>query len=51
MGIEIQEEKNLLGVLEEDDKSRKRMSITIIADKSCEVEVVLVYGASFLLGS
>ena len=48
MGIEIQEEKNLLRVVEEDDKSRKRMSITIIADK---FEVVLVYGASFLLGS
>lgn len=51
VAIEIQEEKKLLGTLDEDDKLRKRVSITIVADKSCEVEVVLVYGLCFFLGS
>ena len=47
VGIEIQEKQNLLGELKEDDKLRKRVPITTVADKSCEVEVVLVYGVSF----
>jgi hypothetical protein len=44
---EIQEEKRILGEITEDDKLRKRVSVFIIADKVCEVNVVLIYGPSF----
>ncbi|KAF8959135.1 hypothetical protein BDZ97DRAFT_2078234 [Flammula alnicola] len=41
---EIQEERKALGEAKGDDKLRKRVSITVFAEKECEVEIVLIYG-------
>ena len=40
----IQDERKTLGEVKEDDKLRQRVSVTVAADKECEVEFVLIYG-------
>jgi len=41
---QIQDEREALGEVKEDDKLRQRVSVTVAADKECEVEFVLIYG-------
>ena len=40
----IQDEREALGEVKEDDKLQQRVSVTVAADKECEVEFVLIYG-------
>jgi hypothetical protein len=42
----IQEERKALGEVKVDDELRKQVSITVFAERGCEVELLLIYGAS-----
>lgn len=43
---EIEEERKALGEVREDNELRQRVSITVVAEKECDVEIALVYGQS-----
>jgi len=41
----IEEERKVLGEVKVDDKLLKQVSITVFAERDCEVELLLIYGA------
>ena len=44
----IVEERKALGETKVDDNLRKQVSITVFAERDCEVEVILIYGMPFI---
>lgn len=44
----IAEERKVLGQTKVDDNLRKQVSITVFAERDCEVEVILIHGMTFI---
>ena len=44
----LEEERMVLGEVKADDELRKQVSITVFAERDCEIKMLLIYGATFL---